>query len=268
MPQPNIKWRDKDISKLKRVVKNFNAKRVRIIKKNPTASAYLPTKVSYKELKNQIETREDFNREIKSLLRFSKKGAESIVSNDNGLLITKWERREIGLKVRRINNSRKKIRDRLNPSVKTGTMGLVQEVGLRPKKDVFKDANRKKWEAFKETVHFQARSNYWADRYEQYLKNYIKSAENHLGVYADLIATLAKMAGGQFLFDIYPNEPSLQIDYTYNLEQADFLAYNIVDTFARYGYKLPENELWQLLMNDYEPDYSSELDDFMDLDDY
>ena len=65
-----IKWRLQDRKTLARTVKNFNAKITRLEKKHPELKEFLPEKISVKDLKNNIETRQDFNRELKSL-RFS-----------------------------------------------------------------------------------------------------------------------------------------------------------------------------------------------------
>ena len=94
----NIRWTDSDNEELKRAVRNFNAKVDRVAKKHPELASNLPEKVRVKELKELIDTRADLKRELNSLRRFSKKGAEQIIvvteSNYN-LKVTKWQLSEM-----------------------------------------------------------------------------------------------------------------------------------------------------------------------------
>ena len=93
----NIRWRSADEAELKRVVKNFNAKLTRLAKKDPQNKNALPERVSAAQMKNMIETRQDFNRELNALRRFSERGAEELVvvpGNDYNLKITKWQKKE------------------------------------------------------------------------------------------------------------------------------------------------------------------------------
>lgn len=82
--KPRIRWRKSDEEELKRVVKNFNAKISRLEKKDPKNKNALPQRITQKEVKDMIITRQDFNREIKSLKRFTQRG--------------KWKKRKDGTK--------------------------------------------------------------------------------------------------------------------------------------------------------------------------
>ena len=75
----NIRWSQADEAELKRVVKNFNAKLTRLAKKDPQSAAALPERVSAAQLRDMIETRQDLNRELNALRRFSERGAEELV---------------------------------------------------------------------------------------------------------------------------------------------------------------------------------------------
>lgn len=105
-----IKWNDADTRELERAVRNFNAKVTRLAKKNPQMKSALPEKVSARQLRELINTRNDLKREINSLKRFSKRGAEQIVDIPNSeynLKITKWQRTEMNRAVAIINRKRK-----------------------------------------------------------------------------------------------------------------------------------------------------------------
>ncbi len=88
----SIRWTKSDSEDLAKAVKNFNAKIKRLETKFPKTKNSLPQKVSMKEMKDLIKTRADFKREINALKRFSKKGAETLVTvpgNEYDLKITK-----------------------------------------------------------------------------------------------------------------------------------------------------------------------------------
>lgn len=109
--QHKIRWSKQDNDELTKVIRNFNAKVTRLAKKNPDISNILPEKVSVKEIKSLIGTRQDLNREINMLKRFSKRGAEAIVPIDDterNIKITKWQRTEMNRMVGIINRKRKK----------------------------------------------------------------------------------------------------------------------------------------------------------------
>lgn len=74
----NIKWRESDEQKLRRAVKNYNAKISRL-EKDPEYGIdrhLLPRRASVKDLREQIGTRKDFNRQIDKLQSFSQRGGE------------------------------------------------------------------------------------------------------------------------------------------------------------------------------------------------
>ena len=104
--QNKIRWGKSEKQELQRIVKNFNAKIDRNIKKNPNAD-YLPTKIHYKDLVNSIETRKELNSIKESLQRFSKKGMEKLVTLDSGITVTKWHERELEDSVKSFNNKLK-----------------------------------------------------------------------------------------------------------------------------------------------------------------
>lgn len=79
--QNNIKWRESDLKELRRLVKNYNAKitrqRAKLIENDERYQAsQLPQKASVRELRQAIETRKDFNEEIKNLQNFIDTGTK------------------------------------------------------------------------------------------------------------------------------------------------------------------------------------------------
>lgn len=91
--QYNIKWKRSDYIKLGRAVADFNRK---INKLNAEErKLYLPETISYSEVKENINTRSELNRIIKSLKRFQRAGAEELYKTQAGEEMTRWERKEL-----------------------------------------------------------------------------------------------------------------------------------------------------------------------------
>lgn len=90
-----IRWRDKDIKKLTTYVRKFNAAITRFEKAHPEYSGWqIPQRLSTESLKKSIKTRNDFDYQMARIDRFFKAGAKDLVLY-NGILMTKWQRKEI-----------------------------------------------------------------------------------------------------------------------------------------------------------------------------
>lgn len=125
--QYNIKWRVEDERELRRVARNFNDKLRRLVKENPENKNILPqffnektqqfeSRITVETLKSLIQTRQDFNRELNMLRRFSKRGAERIVEapgNEYGSRTTLWQRTEMRRMASIVNQKRQERLDKL-----------------------------------------------------------------------------------------------------------------------------------------------------------
>ena len=119
--QYNIKWREQDEKKLRRVVRNFNDKLRRLVKENPENQNILPqfwneqtqqfeSRVTIKNLKELIQTRADYNRQLNMLKRFGRRGAEEIIeapTNEYGARTTKWQKSEMARMAQIVNRRRR-----------------------------------------------------------------------------------------------------------------------------------------------------------------
>ncbi len=120
----HIRWQKNDSQELSKAVKNFNAKISRIEKKYPELKNALPEKMQVGELKKLINTRQDLNRTINMLKRFTdKKNKISLredgtyegieIYGDYNIKISKWQRIETNRMIGIINARRKKKYDAL-----------------------------------------------------------------------------------------------------------------------------------------------------------
>lgn len=113
------KFRKSDYARLQRAIKNFNQKRARLIKKEKELEReqrYIEktiNKESYREMKQEIKTREQLNYYIKNLRDFSKRGSEQIDirhQKETGQKISKWQKKVIN---RDIKNARIRLNAKL-----------------------------------------------------------------------------------------------------------------------------------------------------------
>lgn len=233
----NIKWRKQDKQKVTNTVKQFNSKITRLLKKNPELKPYLPDRINAKELTKNIQTRSDFNREINSLNRFLKKGAETPITTETGLRTTLWQRKEIGIKVATINRKRAVERKRANVSTFKGTMGSIQKNNLEPKQYDFNKIKPSNWDKFVQTVEKQVKANYFSEKNELYKQNYMLAISNVFNKEdsSKLLSIIQKISA-ENLIDLYYSDPVLQIDFVYDPLEAYILSENIKQHLKDYGY--------------------------------
>ena len=102
MAQSLIRWKKGDYIRLGQAVSRFNK---RINELEAIDVDYLPDLKDYKELKNEILSRNELNRVIKSLRNFTHEGMNEPVDLPSGNTITKWEYAEVK-KARRLSIKR------------------------------------------------------------------------------------------------------------------------------------------------------------------
>ena len=87
-----IRYDKKLDQEINRTIKNFNQKIARLEKQE---KELLPSKISKKDLKTSVYTRNELQRKLKELQRFSKRGVEEVITTHGGVRITKYELNEI-----------------------------------------------------------------------------------------------------------------------------------------------------------------------------
>lgn len=212
----NIKWRDSDEKELAKAVRKFNAKRTRLIKQVPELEEFLPPKASTKAIKESVKTRRDLNNELNSIERFMRKGAEKPIVTKEGVKTTAYEKKELQIKIRAINNRRAAERKKANVSTEKGTMGTIRANNLQPKQVNIDKVKKSDWNKFVESVEKQARDSYASDKYERYKENFLKGLENAFGESGNYLIELAKQIDPETLSQMYFDDPILQIDFIYD----------------------------------------------------
>ena len=214
--QYKIRWSKQDSVELNKAVRNFNAKINRLSKNNPDIAKLLPETTSVKKLKEDINTRQDLNREINMLKRFSRRGAEKIVTLDvteHNIRTTKWMKTEMNRRVAIINRRReKRLAEIENLEMTSGGkrlgytrgqlgMGSLERASLEPMKAFYRTMEnfdlKKRWVS----LLAQSKSNYFTERDYQMRDNFIKAIESNFQYVdtSDIVAHINNMDIKDFL---------------------------------------------------------------------
>ena len=93
MAESLIRWKRGDYAKLGKAVANFNRQVIKQKKDNINPD-YLPDLKKYKNVKDAITTRREFNRIVNSLSRINKSDALDLIYLKSGQEISRWEYQE------------------------------------------------------------------------------------------------------------------------------------------------------------------------------
>lgn len=233
----NIRWSAADEAELKRVVKNFNAKLTRLSNKDPKNKGALPERVSAAQLRDLIETRQDLNRELNALRRFSERGAEELVEvpdNDYNLKITKWQKKEMTRREVIVNQKRKRQLERVADIDMTSRgeklgykkgeigMGKAERVSLEPVKAFTPSQNRRDLNKRFKQLKKESISTYWDKRNEIMRTNYIAEIERNFpeSLVKDVIEKIQSMDFDEFR-KIFEAEDQGKFQFNYPLNKVD-----------------------------------------------
>lgn len=217
----NIKWRQKDTDALNKAVRNFNAKVRRLKKNNPSKAHHYPDTLSIKDVRSKIGTRQDFNREVKKIGRFSRRGYEEIVTTDRGLIATKYEIREASIMRRVVNLKRKREAERLGLTMEAGLKTQVKKQSLTPKRGV-KQVQQKDFKSYVLSLEKEIASSFDEKMQENYVENYMQGLFNALGEKAFPIFDMIEQLPNDVIVDNSISNPFLTIAFMYDpLEQED-----------------------------------------------
>ena len=229
-----IKWRRSDYTKLGKAVANFNRKINAATKnKNVANIDFLPELKQYKNVKDAITTRREFNRVVNSLSRINKADALDLVFTKSGEELTAWELNETKIQARtRLRQLNKEIEE-----FQTSNNNLMgNERMAEIKKEMFdiKNLETKKGYDFKKLVENIQRkgTSDWEFKMNIVFKN------NYLEALKD-----------------YENQPYYDelIDKIKNLNPTEFYNMikenNLIDFLSADWYRKDKEKFGQLLYN-------------------
>ncbi len=211
-----MRWRDKDVEEMYRVVKNFNQKVKYHFKNSPNKRSFLPSKASSKDIRDKVHSRKDFKRILNKYKRFSRRGMEEVVTTEGGKTTTKWEVKEAKISARIRNIKIAYQKKKLNIKKPKGYLPSDQEVTAKPLDvDKITTLGEKDFDKFVESTEKRLRDDYLIEGYKAYKENYLKGIQNQLGGDEELLDLVGNIDGKE-LFEITTLNPKLQIDFVYD----------------------------------------------------
>lgn len=117
-----IRYDKKLNQEINRTIKNFNQKISRLEKQK---KELLPSKITKKDLKDNVYTRTELYRKLKELQRFSSRGAEDIIATSGGVRLTRYDYQNIKRENTRIKRNITREINRLRVS-KPKIFGKIQ----------------------------------------------------------------------------------------------------------------------------------------------
>lgn len=231
-----IRWDKKTKAILNKTVKAFNAKLSRIEKQGKNLEAFMPERLSVKDLKKEIQTRAEFNRQIKRAQAFLKRGAEEVKVSEKGLAVTKWEIQQIRNLQQKAEYEHKKYLERMKAGSKKITTRAEEEERPIPKFD-FKKRGYSEYQRYLAMLQKRLTGEYYKDKQELYLKNYIQSIYRLYGQTEKvdaLVDHLENLGADEVVHQIY-QDFDMTIEFTYDLTLAPD---QLFDKLAEKWYKI------------------------------
>ena len=210
-----IRYDKKLNQEINRTIKNFNQKIARLEKQE---RELLPSKITKKELKENVYTRTELRRKLKELQRFGKRGAEDIIATGGGARLTQYDyqnikrenariKRNITREINRLRVEKPKIFGKTQTSTyaEMGDTDYLNLVARRKalEKDISKLSN-KELENFRKLIEKTGKS-------QAYMNNVFKQN------YFDMLTDLA------YYFDYDNDKINTLKQKLMNLKPNDFL---------------------------------------------
>lgn len=240
--QYNIKWRIEDEQELRRVARNFNAKLDQLVKANPANRNILPqfynarsgefeSKITVETLKDMIQTRADFKRQLNMLKRFLRRGAEEIVEapdNEYGTRTTRWQKQEMGRMVGIVNRKRQERLDRLNLVQMANSegalgytlgqmfgMGLASANKLQPTRGFTPSQSQTDLKFKMRALIQESRTNYHKEKDEILKENYINALSQNYNRrdIKDVISEIRQMDPDEFVLKFEARGDKFEMAY-------------------------------------------------------
>ena len=225
MAQSRIKWRKSDYLQLGKAVKEFNRKIDKL--QAMEEKSYLPSKIEYADAKENIVTRAELNRVLKSLRRFKMEGAEDLYTTKAGEEITRWERQELAIQSRitstRLRNELKALNRPLDNGFSRAEMGSQRPREIEAKLNKIKkleDLKGYEFNRLREQLKNWGVSDYTMKKAIIYQQNYMRELQkySHLDNYDALMKQLKNISNPLRFYE-FMSRNELTQDLTYQSDQ-------------------------------------------------
>lgn len=218
--QSQIKWGRGDYVKLGRAVSDFNKKIQRL--EQQQGNLGLPELIDYKDLKSQITTRKELNRQLQLLRSFKEEGMESLVQLHDET-ITVWEQKQILKEQRRIVKDIEKEISQIKE--KPFGMGSEQYKTLKARLDSIKNFDRS-------LIKKYARTDFQMKKAIQYRENILEQFDDLPDEFAKIKKHLLKIKNPLNFFDEMQKSKLLQNYFDWYKDPSSFGSFSSDEEIA------------------------------------
>ena len=240
MAQNRIRWKKGDLISLGKAVAQFNKKKRELESIIP--KEVLPEEVSYSILKEQILTRKELNRILKSLKSFKTEGAEDIVTLESGQEVTRWEFKELQKEKKQAIKQLTKELVKWNEPTESGfsraQMGANEPKEIKRTIESLADIEKKRGTEFKRVksrLQTYSRADYEYRRALVYQKNYLQMVEKAYSNYYGYNSFMKKLLSIRDPFEFYKflqkNEKLMDIKFMYSVAEEGIASLDDEDAF-------------------------------------
>lgn len=177
-----MRWKTGDYLKLEKAVNDFNNKINKLQKTEQ--KTYLPDLLNASEIKKQIFTKNELNRYLRDIRKFSEKGAENLVVLESGEKITAWENASLKKQANiRLTELTKELEEYKTPNEQGLTlvqMGNSEARRIQANIDRINELGKKTGSAFKSLKKYiktTGTNDYTLRKATVYRNNYIETIE-------------------------------------------------------------------------------------------
>lgn len=182
----NISWNKNQTKQLNSAVRKYNNALRRAARANPEISEFLPSEVSYKDVKSSITNARALKNTVNKLSRATRKGAMNLVRLDDGSVTTAYEMNEFRIlrSVRERNRAMTARRKGITPKPKQGSAGTLSQAAATPDGRKAKSFSANTIKRFIETTEREMNKSSY-DKMMRYFHNYRQALRNVFGGYSD-----------------------------------------------------------------------------------
>lgn len=185
-----ISWNANQRKRLNSAVRRYNNAIRRAVRENPLAKDFLPQEVKYQDLKAEITTARALKNKVNSLLRVTRPRALEFVRQDDGSLVTRYERREFSI-LRSVRERRKSMEAK-GLEQPSGGIGTLEQASASRDRRPIGSFSANSLRRFIETQERVMNTSSW-EKANRYMKNYTAALKTVFGGYPEYDSKIEKI---------------------------------------------------------------------------
>lgn len=187
-----ISWNANQRKRLNSAVRRYNNAIRRAVRENPLAKDFLPQEVKYRDLKAEITTARALKNKVNSLLRVTRPRALEFVRQDDGSLVTRYERREFSI-LRSVRERRKSMEAKAKGLEQpSGGIGTLEQASASSDRRPIGSFSAKSLRRFIETQERVMNASSW-DKAKRHMNNYMAALKTVFGGYPEYDSKIEKI---------------------------------------------------------------------------